>query len=835
MAHDALLCVQTNAKIHEENRFRFHGDQHYLKSRGRDARASSTRCPRRATTRCGSPSAPTSSSSSASRCCRASRCPRATPRTTLPARAHLRGREGALRRRRPRRACCERLEYELGVIESMGFSAYFLVVWDLVRVREVARASASVRAGGARRARASRTACASSTSTRSGTTCCSSGSSTRAASRCPTSTWTSTRRYRGEMIKYAAQKYGADHVAQIVTFSTIKARAAVRDAARVLDYPYGVGDKIAKLMPPLIMGRDTPLYACIEQHPKFEDGYKMAARAARALRAPTPTAKRVIDVAKGLEGLRRQDGIHAAAVVITREPLTEYLPVQRKPEPGAPIEDAPIVTQYEMHGVEDLGLLKMDFLGLRNLDVIEITLDLVEQAPGVRPDIDNVPLDDQKTFDLLRNGDTIGVFQLEGGPMRALIRALAPSTFEDVAALVALYRPGPMAPEHAQRLRRPQERPEADHVRPPRPRGDPRAHVRADDLPGAADARRRRSSPGTRSRRPTTSARPPARRSASSSRKERSKFVDGCVAQGHDRAFGERMFDIIEPFADYSFNKSHSVGYGLRRVPDRLPEGEPPARVPRRAAHEREGRQGQVGDLPQRVPPARHPRARPRRQRVRDGLRGVHRGRRRRARRDPLRALRGAQRRRGRRRQDHRGARRGRPVHRLLRLLRARRPVGAEQAHDRVADQGRAASTRSATPARASSSCSRTIVDVMLARRREREAGIMSLFGDTVEERGRRRRLRSTAPIPDQEFAKTQRLAFEKEMLGLYVSRPPADGRRARAAALHRRDAHRAQGDARGRAAHRRRRRHRARAASTRSAATSWPRSCSRTSAPRSR
>src|SRR5207248_7273446 len=137
-------------------------------------------------------------------------------------------------------------------------------------------------------------------------------------------------------------------------------------------------------MPPLIMGRDTPLRACLEKITGHEDGYKMAVEL-RALYDSDPDAKRVIDVARGLEGLRRQEGIHAAAVVITREPLTEYLPVQRKPEPGTPIEDAPIITQYEMHGVENLGLLKMDFLGLRNLDVIELALDLIERSTGMRP------------------------------------------------------------------------------------------------------------------------------------------------------------------------------------------------------------------------------------------------------------------------------------------------------------------------------------------------------------------------------------------------------------------------------------------------------------------
>src|SRR4029450_3037100 len=193
--------------------------------------------------------------------------------------------------------------------------------------------------------------------------------------------------YRDEMIRYAAERYGRDHVAQIVTFSTIKARAAVRDAARVLGMPYGVGDKVAKAMPPLVRGRDTPLYACLDEHPKFEDGYKMAGEL-RQMYADEDETRQVIDVAKGLEGLRRQDGIHAAAGVITKEPLTEYLPIQRKPENGVPVEEAPVVTQYEMHGVEELGLLKMDFLGLRNLDVITDTIEVIRESRGGELDID---------------------------------------------------------------------------------------------------------------------------------------------------------------------------------------------------------------------------------------------------------------------------------------------------------------------------------------------------------------------------------------------------------------------------------------------------------------
>jgi DNA polymerase-3 subunit alpha len=337
----------------------------------------------------------------------------------------------------------ERLEFELGVIKDMGFSAYFLVVWDLVRYAK----ENGIRVGPGRGSAA--------------------GSCVAYCLRIvdidpirydllferflnpgrkqmPDIDMDFDERHRGEMIRYAAQRYGWDHVAQIVTFSTIKARAAVRDASRVLGYPYVVGDKIAKLMPPLIMGRDTPLRACLEKVEGHDDGYKMAAEL-RALYDGDPDAKRVIDVARGLEGMRRQDGIHAAAVVITREPLTEYLPIQRKPEPGGDLENAPIVTQYEMHGVEDLGLLKMDFLGLRNLSVIERTLELIEAATGRRLDIDDVPLDDAPTFEMLQKGDSIGVFQLEGAPMRALMRSLAPTSFEDVCALVALYRPGPMA------------------------------------------------------------------------------------------------------------------------------------------------------------------------------------------------------------------------------------------------------------------------------------------------------------------------------------------------------------------------------------------------------
>ncbi len=441
-AHDALLCVQTGALMSDPDRFKFHGDQHYLKTAAEmrqlfaevpEACDNSLWIAERANVEIefGKPQLPNFP----------------LPEGYTDDAAYLEHLTFAGARERwgdqLGDEVVERLAYELKVIGDMGFSSYFLIVWDLIKHAK----DNGVRVGPGRGSAAG----------------CAVAYCLRITDldpirydllferflnpsriSMPDIDMDFEARFRDEMIRYAAERYGRDHVAQIVTFSTIKARAAVRDAARVLGYPYALGDKVAKAMPPLVMGRDTPLYACLDEHPKFTDGYKMAGEL-RDMYATDPDAKQVIDVARGLEGLRRQDGIHAAAVVITKDELTEYLPIQRKPEAGQDPENAPVVTQYEMHGVEDLGLLKMDFLGLRNLDVIADSVKLIKATRGVDLDIDNVALDDPATYKLLQAGDSIGVFQLEGTPIRALMRSLAPTGFEDVAALVALYRPGPMA------------------------------------------------------------------------------------------------------------------------------------------------------------------------------------------------------------------------------------------------------------------------------------------------------------------------------------------------------------------------------------------------------
>jgi len=559
VAHDALLCVQTGSLMSDTQRFKFHGTQHYVKS-AKQMRSLFGELPE----------------SCDNTLWIAERCnvelefgnPK-LPEFPLPEKfsdsdkylEHLtfKGARDRWGEKLPDEVV-ERLAYELKVISDMGFSSYFLITWDLIRHAR----TQGIRVGPGRGSAAG----------------CAVAYALQITdldpirydllferflnpSRVdfPDIDMDFDSRYRDSLINYAAERYGRNHVAQIVTFSQIKARAAVRDAARVLGYPYALGDRVAKAMPPLIVGRDTPLAACLEEDHEHLEGYKMAAEL-RSMYSSDDEVRQTVDVARGLEGLRRQDGIHAAAVVITKEPLTEYLPVQRKPEAGQDPASAPVVTQYEMHAVEDLGLLKMDFLGLRNLDVISDTLELVKSTRGEIIDVDEIPLDDRATFELLSRGDTVGVFQLESGPMRTLMRSLSPSTFEDVAALVALYRPGPMAANmHNDYADRKNGRQAVSYF-----------HPDAEDLLAdtyglmiyqesvmrvaqkfagysLAEADNLRKACGKKIR--------------EMMQKERKKFVTGCEEMGYGNALGEELFDVIEQFADYAFNKSHSYGYGL--------------------------------------------------------------------------------------------------------------------------------------------------------------------------------------------------------------------------------------------------------------------------------
>ncbi len=453
----------------------------------------------------------------------------------------------------------ERIRYELGVIKEMGFETYFLIIWDLIReARE-----RGVRTGPGRGSAAGSMVsyCLEITQIdplEHGLIFERFLNPGRAAM--PDIDIDFDERYRAQIIDYVRTRYGSDHVAQIVTFATIKGKQAIRDAARVYGYEYRVGDQLAKQMPAAILGKEASLNQCLNPPPPGSDGiardwYANAAGLREAYTVDAD-ARKVIDAARGLEGLRRQDSIHAAGVVISPVPMTELVPVQRKGE------GAEVVTQYEMGAVEQLGLLKMDFLGLRNLSTIERTLDMVEEATGQRPDIDRVPLDDPETFKLLKAAETIGVFQLEGDPMRVLIQRLRPDRFDDVVALVALYRPGPMG-ANMHNLYADRKTGRAP-VEPLHPTIEPLLAPTYQILVYQEQVMEvSRAMAGYTMEEADNLRKAMGKKIKAVMDAEEEKFMLGCASQGHDRSTGRELFQLISHFAGYGFNKSHSACYGL--------------------------------------------------------------------------------------------------------------------------------------------------------------------------------------------------------------------------------------------------------------------------------
>jgi DNA polymerase III subunit alpha len=339
---------------------------------------------------------------------------------------------------------------------------------------------------------------------------------------------------RERVINYAREKYGRDRVAQIITFGTMAARAAVRDAGRVLEHPYGVVDRIAKLIPE---GPGQTLDECLKPGAELKQAYDA-----------DPAAKEIVDLARPLEGLTRQDGIHAAAVVIGAEPLTDVVPVQQK---GA---DQEIVTQFSGTVIESIGFLKIDFLGLRNLDVI----DKACQLAGV--DISTIPLDDRKTYEMLARGESIGVFQFEGSGMREALRLIKPTEFDDLIAIGALYRPGPMQyiPSYAARKNG------REAVTYPDERLKPItastygiciyqeqymeiAKSLAGFTPAEADDLRKAIGKKIHSLMVSL----------------KTKFLEGCAESGTAASVAQQLWDDMEKSKDYSFNKSHAACYAL--------------------------------------------------------------------------------------------------------------------------------------------------------------------------------------------------------------------------------------------------------------------------------
>jgi DNA polymerase III subunit alpha len=344
---------------------------------------------------------------------------------------------------------------------------------------------------------------------------------------------------REEVIQYVTEKYGSDKVCQIITFGTLAARNAIKGVARVMDYPFAESNKISKMIE---MGKSIK-----ESLDEVEDFKKLYAENA--------LVKEIVDYAIQLEGLKNNIGVHAAGVIIARDPLSDLVPIQNSKEGG-------VITEFAMGDLEKLGLLKMDFLGLRNLTIIKNTLKMVKKRHNVEIDINNIPLDDAKTYELLCNGQTDGVFQLESSGMKALVKRLKPSTFEDIGALVALYRPGPldsgMVDDFVDRKHGRQQ------VSYPHPSLKPIledtygtivyqeqimqiAQVLAGYSLGEADLLRRAM----------------GKKKKEVMDEQRGVFVTKCIAKGTDEKIATELFDSMEKFAAYCFNRAHSAAYAF--------------------------------------------------------------------------------------------------------------------------------------------------------------------------------------------------------------------------------------------------------------------------------
>jgi DNA polymerase-3 subunit alpha len=358
---------------------------------------------------------------------------------------------------------------------------------------------------------------------------------------------------RDRVIRYVSAKYGTESVAQIITFGRMFPRAATRDAARVLGYDYGAGDRLAKMIPDPIMGRA----------PSFDECLKPGEELAKAYESD-PQAKAIVDVARGLEGVVRNASIHAAAVVIADRPLTDIVPLQLAEDRGQVAEDGgrsyKTVTQYSMKPIEEIGLLKMDFLGLRNLDVIESALDIIERSAGERPDMSALPLDDPATYEMLQRGDSIGVFQFESEGMREALKKVRPTEFEDLVALNALYRPGAM--RYIDVYARNKRSPDAIQYIDERLRAitestysvilyQEQSMQIAKQIAGftgpQADNLRKAIGKKDRAKMATM----------------RDGFFAGARATGTAENVIEELWSVNEAAADYSFNKSHAACYGL--------------------------------------------------------------------------------------------------------------------------------------------------------------------------------------------------------------------------------------------------------------------------------
>ncbi len=552
-AHEALLCVQSGSTMADPKRFKFENDQFYLKTAA-EMREIFKDLPE----------------SCDNTLLIAERCnvtlregENLLPRFEVP---EGESEDSWLRKEAERglheklgaevtSVHLERMNYELDVMSKMGFPGYFLVVADLV---------AQAKREGIRVGPGRGSAAGSLVSYALGITALNPLEHGLLFERflnperisMPDIDLDFDERRRGEMIRYATQKYGEDRVAQIITYGTIKSKQALKDSTRVLGYPYAIGDKLTKALPPAVMGKDISLAGVFDSR---NERYVEASEF-RTLYESDPESKIVVDTARGLEGLKRQWGVHAAGVILSREPLLDVIPIHRREADGA------IITQFDMGACEAIGLLKMDFLGLRNLSVLDDCLINIKENQGIDVVLETLTLDDTKTYELLSRGDTLGVFQLDGGPMRTLLRSLAPDSFADICAVIALYRPGPMGENsHNNYADRKNGRKHVESIHPEL--SEPLNEILGNTYGlivyqeqvmaiaqkvagfslGRADLLRKAM----------------GKKDRAILDKEKVHFEEGMKSNGFGEGAIEKLWQILLPFSDYAFNRAHSAGYGL--------------------------------------------------------------------------------------------------------------------------------------------------------------------------------------------------------------------------------------------------------------------------------
>ena len=536
VGHEALLCINTGATLSDPNRFKFDSDEFYVKSPEEMAERFAAW-----------PGACETTLEVAARCevdinFGNLLLPRYETPDGLSRDEHLR--DLTLAGIKDRYAevtpeVAQRVDYELGVISEMGFAGYFLVVQDFVNWAK----RNGIRVGPGRGS-----AAGSIVSYAIGITELDPLRYDLMFERflnpervaMPDIDIDFDDRRRGDVVRYVQDKYGSDHVAQIVTYGTIKGKQAIRDAARVLGFPYAEGDKLCKVYPPLIMGRDEGLGNALASSPDLRFFYDEGG-----------AAKEIIDTALRVENLKRSAGIHAAGVVIGPAPLIEHIPLKRG-------DHGEIVTQYDMRLIEDLGLLKMDFLGLRNLTVIELTKDYIKANRGQKVDVDDLDLADPEVYEMLQRGDSDGIFQLESEGMRRLLVQLKPDRFEQIMALIALYRPGPMEqiPAYIERKNDPSKISYLDPALEDITKETYGILVYQEQIvlmlqklagytPGRADVVRK--AMGKKNRELMAPEEP--------------VFIEGCLKAGLTEEKARSLWGLIQPFADYSFNRAHSASY----------------------------------------------------------------------------------------------------------------------------------------------------------------------------------------------------------------------------------------------------------------------------------